>query len=212
MKKSGKLSKIIEKAKQQKIVLLISALYNFVWSILKIIYGAFSQAYFFCVSGVSTLLFGFIKRIYLKHYNSIDYAQKQEKSITIATLLIVSSTLFALYMSRMFFSSAVKEYGKILSISIATFSFAELGFSIYNFVKAKKSQDILLQSLKGCSLASSCFAICQTQVALLSATQTSANFFNGLTGVILGVFSAFIGVYLLIKIDHSKDNSFDEST
>lgn len=207
MKKNGKIARWIEKAKQKKIVLLISALYNFVWSICKIVYGAFTQAYFFCVSGVSTLLFGFIKRIYLKNYQSINFAEKQQKSITIATLLIVSSTLFALYMSRMFFSSASSEYGKILSITIATFSFVELGFAIYNFVKAKKTQDILLQSLKGCTLASSCFAICQTQVALLSATKTNANFFNGLTGVIFGTFAVLIGVYLLIKIDKSKQES-----
>ena len=62
---------------------------------------------------------------------------------------------------------------------------------------AKKSNDILLQSLKGCSLASSCFAIALTQVALLSATNTNANFFNGITGVVMGVFSALIGIYLM---------------
>lgn len=189
--------KIKEKAKQIN-VLLISVIYNFVWAVCKIVFGVFSGLYFFCISGASTLLFGFTKQVYLKH-QSLDNDEKVGKSITIAILLIISSALFTFYMARLFFIDDTKQYGLILSIAIATFSFTELGLSIYNFTKAKRTNDLLLQSFRGCNLASSCFAIVLTQVALLSATQSTNNNLNGLTGVILGGFSILIGVYILIQ-------------
>ena len=134
----AKLSYAKKQAKQKQIVLLVSAAYNFVWAICKILFGVFSFSYFFCVSGATTLLFGFIKRIYLKNNTNSDTSEKIGKSITIGILLIVSSALFTFYMGRLFFISEIKNYGLILSISIATFSFAELGISIYNFIQAKK--------------------------------------------------------------------------
>lgn len=198
MKFKEKILSLKDKAKQKHIVLLISLIYNFVWAVCKIIFGVFSASYFFCISGASTLLFGFIKKVYLKHFNNEDLNEKLGKSITIAILLIISSALFTFYMARLFFINEAKEYGMILSIAIATCSFTELGFALYNFYQAKKTNDTLLQSFRGCSLASSCFALVLTQVALLSACETPSNTYNGITGVILGSFSILIGVYLLI--------------
>ena len=49
-------NRITEKAKQHKIVLLISLVYSFIWAVCKIIFGAFTYSYFFCISGASTLI------------------------------------------------------------------------------------------------------------------------------------------------------------
>lgn len=204
MSNNDKLNSLISKIKQKNILLLLSVVYSYTWAICKIIFGVFTFSYFFCISGASTLLFGFIKKIYLTNYKSNDFNEKCGKSITISILLIISSSLFTFYMAKFFFVEDIQSYGLILSIAIATFSFAELGISIYNFTRAKDSQDILLQSFRGCNLSSSCFAIVLTQVALLSATQTSNNFFNGLTGVIMGSFAILIGIYLLIKSIQAK--------
>lgn len=198
-----------EKAKQYHIVLLSSLVYNFVWAVCKIIFGVFTKGYFFCVSGASTLLIGFVKRVYLKNYYKDDFDLKKGKSITIAILIIISSALFGFYMARLFFIDSITEYGLIMSISIATFSFGELGFAIYNFVKARKNKDILQQSFRGCSLASSCFAITLTQVALFSAMETPANNLNALTGIIASALAILIGVYLLVKALKLKKDAID---
>lgn len=199
MKQQNKIFALVEKAKQKKVVLLLSLIYNFVWAICKIVFGAYCAQYFFCVSGASTLLIGFVKRVYLKHHKSDDLEEKRGKSVIISILLIASAALFTFYMARLFFISDAKEYGLILSISIAAFSFAELVLSICNFLKASKTNDILFISLKGCGLASSCFAIVLTQVALLSATGSTNNFYNALTGVIFGSFAIIIGIIILVK-------------
>ena len=199
------LKQILKKAKHKNIVLLLSLIYNFTWAVCKIIFGVYTFSYFFCISGISTLLFGFIKKIYLKNINIDNFYNKKKKSIAISILLIISSSLFTFYMARLFFIPSKLNYGLITSIAIATFSFTELGLSLHSFIKAQKTNDLALQSLKSCSLASSCFAIVLTQVALLSATQTSSNFYNGLTGVIFGIFAILIGVYSLIKSKNAQD-------
>lgn len=202
----NKILNLIKKAKHKNIVLLLSLIYNFVWAACKIIFGFINFSYFFCVSGISTLLFGFMKKIYLKNFNIDNFYERKKKSISISILLIVSSSLFTFYMARLFFIPTISNYGLITSITIAAFSFTELGLSLHNFLKSKKSNDPLLQSIKSCSLASSCFAITLTQVSLLSATNTSNNFYNGLTGVIFGIFAILIGIYSLVKSKTAKDN------
>lgn len=206
MSGNEKFKSLINKAQQKKIFLLLSLIYNFVWAVCKIVFGAISGLYFFCVSGGSTILLGFTKKVYLKNYKTDDMTKKRNKSINIAILLLISSVLFIIYMARLFFIQDSKEYGLILSIAIATFSFAECGMSIYFFLKAHKTDDVLLQSFKGCSLASSCYAIVLTQVALLSATGTEGNLYNAVTGVIFGAFALAIGIYVLTKAIASKQN------
>lgn len=191
--------------KSKNVFIICSLIYSFVWSVCKIVFGVISSAYYFCISGVSTLLIGFVKKIYLSNQKS-EQEQKIIKSTTISILIIISSALFVFYMARLFFITETKEYGLIMSITIAFFSFTELTISIINFVKAKKSNDLLLQSYKGCSLVSSCFAIVLTQVALLSATKSTNNVNNAITGVVLGGFAVLVGVYLLINaIKRSKE-------
>ncbi len=195
-----------ERIKEQHLVLIFSAIYSFVWAVCKIVFGVISKGYFFCVSGASTLLLGFVKRMYLKNYANDDFELKKGKSITIAILIIISSTLFGFYMARLFFFDNMRQYGLIMSIAIAAFSFGELGIAIYNFVKAKKSNDILQQALRGSSLASSSFAITLTQVALLSAMETPAGNYNALTGLLASAFSIMVGVYLLTKFVKEVEN------
>lgn len=181
-------------------------LYAFAWSICKILFGAFSGAYFFCVSGASSLLFAFVKKIYLHNYEKDDQAEKRGKSITIAILMLVSGVLFTIYMARLFFVEDNQQYGLIMSIAIATASFVELGFSIFYVTKAVKTTDLLLQAFRGCNLVSSCYAIVLTQTALLSATNTPANNYNAITGIVFGLISIAIAVWCLCIFSKSKNN------
>ncbi len=205
MKIKEKLTNLTKKAKESKIFLLFSILYSFIWGTCKIIFGFITSAYFFAVSGATTLIFGFIKNIYSKNFKIESLKNKQKKSINISILLLISSFLFTFYMSRLFFIPENSNYGLILSITIATFSFTELSISIYNFFKAKKTTDILLQSFRCYNLVSSSFAIVLTQVALLSATNTPSPFFNALTGVCFGFFSILIAIYILLKSLKTKN-------
>lgn len=200
MKTTNGLNNLYISLKSKNALLIVSTIYSYVWATYKIVFGAYSFSYFFCISGASTLLFGFIKLVYLKNYSNSDFDELKGKSITLATLLLLSSALFTFYSLHSLFIGETKEYGLITSLAIATFSFAELGISIFKVIKAKNAQNLLLKTFRGCNLASSCFAIVLTQIALLSTTKTEANFYNALTGLVFGLFAIFIAIYLLIYL------------
>ena len=187
------------KLKQGKATMWASMVYAFAWSICKILFGVFSGAYFFCVSGASNLLFAFVKKLYLHNFEKDDKTEKQGKSVTISILMMISGVLFTIYMARLFFVDDIQQYGLIMSITIATASFVEFGLSIFYVVKASKTTDLLLQSFRGCNLISSCYAIVLTQTALLSATNTQANDYNAITGIMFGLISIGISIIYLIN-------------
>lgn len=74
-----KLLSLRDKLVQKKIFLKLSLIFNFVWAVCKIIFGVVTFSYFFCVSGASTILFGFVKKVYIKYFNSNDYDEKRTK-------------------------------------------------------------------------------------------------------------------------------------
>lgn len=199
------ISSVLINKKTKTAWLVASMLYSLVWSTAKIVFGVWFKLYFFCVSGASGLLLGFIKYIYLKNSKLADTEEKKGESITIGVLLIVSSLLFVIFMARLFFTSDNSSYGLIWSITIALFSFLEMGLSIYNYYIARKTDDILLMSFRCCNLASGCFAIVLTQVALLSATNSPSDVYNGITGVVFGLVAVMIGVYCVINATKSQN-------
>lgn len=163
----------------------------------KIFFGIFTLSFSFCISGANTLSFGVIKQIFLKRK---DKPNNNNQALAISILLIISGILFTAYMSRLFFIDTSPRYGLIISIAIAGFAFAEFGLSIYKCIRAKNSQNILLQSYRAYNLVSSSFAIVLTQIALLSATQTAGNIYNAITGITLGGFSIIVGCYMCHRV------------
>lgn len=143
-----------DKAKRVKLITLLTMIYNFVWAISKIIFGTFSMQYFFCLSGASTLMIAFIKRMFYTNYQHEDQKLVCKKSIVIGVLLAIIGVVYIVYMARLFFIEEQKSISLIASIAIATFSFGELGIAVYNLTKATRKKDILLSSLRSCHLVS----------------------------------------------------------
>lgn len=188
-----------------KIITYTTMVYNFFWSILKIFFGVFMNSFLYCISGVYTLLFGFIKKIFLSNHANKE-VNLETKSIIIGVLLTISGFAFGLYMGRLFFVSYEANYGLIWSIAIAGCSFVELGLAIFNLRKARKGDDILLFSLRCCNLSASFFAIVLTQVALLSATKAeNTSFSNAITGVVASILVVVLG-FVVIGISLHKKN------
>lgn len=194
-----------DKTKRIKFITFLTMIYNFIWSVAKIIFGVFSTMFFFCLSGVMTLLIGFIKKIFYNNIEHDSFKIKYKKSQIINILLIIIGILFIVYMLKLIFFPESSSYSLIASITIAAFSFGELGVSIYNIVQARKSKDILLTNLRNCNFASALFAIVLTQTAILSAQGVDASLYNVITGSIAG-FVVVIAVInlILLKINKQK--------
>ena len=195
-----------DKTKRIKFITFLTMIYNFIWSVAKIIFGVFSTMFFFCLSGVMTLLIGFIKKIFYNNIEHDSFKIKYKKSQIINILLIIIGILFIVYMLKLIFFPESSSYSLIASITIAAFSFGELGVSIYNIVQARKSKDILLTNLRNCNFASALFAIVLTQTAILSAQGVDASLYNVITGSIAGFVVVVIAVInlILLKINKQK--------
>lgn len=189
--------------KRIKFLTTTTMIYNFVWAVCKIVFGALMSAYLFCISGAYNILIGFAKKTFLSNRNrSVD---KNTKSLVIGILILISGFVYAFYTASFFIWPKESDYGLILSIAIATCSFVELGLAIYNIMKAKQKKDILLFSLRSCNLATAAYAMVLTQIALLSATGTeNVSNFNAITGIIAGTVAIAIASAVIIKSQEHK--------
>ena len=193
-------STLKDKSKRTVIITFLTMLYNFFWSIAKILLGALSGGYFFCASGVVTLLIGSIKYIFYRNHDHDSMNVKTQKSIKICILLIAIGLLYAGYMSTLFVYPQLEQYDVIVAIAIATFSFIELAISIRNALIDRKKGDTLLSALRNCNLASAIFAIVLTQVALMTSQGEDASIGSAISGIIAGVIVVIIAVIYLIKL------------
>lgn len=189
-----------DKQRRIKLFTLLGLLYNIVWSVGKVLFGIFTRAFFFSISGIYTLFIGIIKSLFYRHYKKTDIKKEFKVSIAMGVLIIISALAFVLYMARLFFIDDDMTYGQITSIAIAAFSFSELGISIGNFVRSVKAEDMMLTGLRSCNVASGFYAIVLTQVAITSACGTPNSKGNALGGTVFGLCALAMGVALLVQI------------
>lgn len=181
-----------------QVITFVTMVYNFFWSIGKILFGIFWHGYIYVLSGGYTLLIGFSKRIFVKHHNK--EFNKETKSIIMGVLILISGCAFAVYTGTFLVWHQINTFGLIWSIFLAACSFVEMGIAIFNLSRVKKKNDIMLSALRCCNFVSAMFAIVITQVAILSATnQNDVSLFNACTGIVVGVAATFIGIYIIAK-------------
>ena len=181
--------------KKHIIIVLLTTIYNYVWGFLKIILGIFATGLLYTLSGLDTIFVAISKHIYLKNISK----RRKHTPLVIASFIVLIGLLYTLYAVRLFFmEDEIKEYSLILAITIALFSFIELGIAINNlFIKERK--DLLNLSFRSLSFSLALFAINNTQNALLMALGKPNNFADGIFGVISGSITILLGIFVLIK-------------
>lgn len=92
----------------------------------------------------------------------------------------------------------------ILAITIALFSFIELGISIYQLYKSKGKNDLVNTSFRIMNLSISLFSLVNTQSSIFMALNKVNNKANGSFGILVGSITILLGLYLVIKIIRSK--------
>lgn len=193
--------------KRHKLIVAIGLIYSYVWGITKIILGIFVLGFLYCLSGIDTLFIGISKHIYLKNLEK----KSRKASIIVSSFIVLIGLIYALYAIRLFFlENIVKEYSTILAISIASFSFVELGIAIKNLFKKSMNTEPLVLSFRTLSFSVALFAIVNAQNAILMATSHPDNFADGLFGVLAGLIAVIIGLYSLhytIFFDNKKNDT-----
>ena len=184
-----------DSTKRHQAIVLLTSLYNYAWGTIKILFGIFTLSFLYSLSGVDTIFVAIAKHIYLKNIGK----DSKKVSLFISTFIVLIGIAYLLLAISLFFlENQIKEYSIIIAITIAFFSFLDLGIAIRQFIKTPKKNSIAL-NFRILNLSLALFAIVNTQNATLMAKGSPNNIADGIFGVIAGTLTVLAGTFLLIK-------------
>ena len=127
------------------------------------------------------------KRIKAYRYSGIMF---------ILLTLALSGIIVLIYTSNMYF-----EYAGLLIYAAAAFVFYKLALAIYNIFKARKQEDLYIQSIRNINLVSAVVSVLVLQVAMFQAfsPENNTSVANGLTGGLVSAIILSLGIYMIIK-------------
>lgn len=178
----------------------ITSFFNFVWFAFRLITGICFNSIFLIVSAGFSFCNGSVRRMCYKSINRYDDSLKTLQKFRNGGLILTAASLCYIgYSTFMIFVPTNFQYGMIISIAIATFSFTNLVLAIIGIVKTK-GKNILLREIKVTNLAAALTNIVLTQIAILSFTfAEDASLYNGLMGIGVGFIILIMGVVLSIR-------------
>lgn len=103
---------------------------------------------------------------------------------------------------QMIFDEKGFEYGEYMIYVSALYAFIKIGMSIYNFIKAQKQKDLIIESARNINLIDSAVSILALQTAMLytfSGGAMDVSLANTLTGSAVTVCTYSVAIYMIIK-------------
>lgn len=180
----------------------ISMTINLLWAGLKLVFGSVIGSVFLSISGLYTAFIAMAKSAF---FDGLRLAKNSYEELRhfkrIAWVLFFAGVLYLFYILEFFIQPRIQSYNTIISITIALFAFCEIGFSVWGLFRSKKTNDLLLNGLKLINLSSALSALVLTQIALLSlSVESNVSLpYNTLTGMLVGIITMAIAIYMLIK-------------
>lgn len=172
-------------------------LWKLVMSIISTSFFMFANALFSCGIGVA-------------RYTALKMDGKSpEEQIRlyrrVAAILSLSGLCYVGYSIRLFFGGTASQYGQIMGIAIACYTFVEFGIQIRELLKLRKNHDMESESLRLTSFSTILISFVLTQTALMSFSEPGEhNFSNGLAGVIFGGLVILVGLIAQLRCWHFK--------
>ena len=140
---------------------------------------------------------------------------KQAKTYRISGILfIVLTVAFSGIMLLTYKINTHFEYAGLIIYAVALFTFYKLGLAIFNIFKARKQDDLYIQSIRNINLASALISIVVLQVAMFQAfsPENNLNYANAITGGVMCLIILILGVYMFINANNTIKNLNKEQT
>lgn len=165
---------------------------NIVIGLLKILFSVVTSSLSFLISSIYSLSIGITKK---NIFQNIKY-----KYIIAGIMLIISSILYINYSIYVIHDHKLYNYNIYTALLIAVTTFTEIVISIVGIIKSKNN-DCNDQVSKLTNLATALISLTLTQTAILSFTRVGEDmsYYNGQSGIIFGLISMLIGIYIIIK-------------
>ena len=165
--------------------------------------------YYLCLSVMKGNVFNSMR----KYNTDIKRARAYRYCGIIFILLTIalSGIIVLIYTSNMAF-----EYAGLMIYAVAAYTFYKLGIAIYNIFKARRYDNLYIQSIRNINLVSALVSILVLQVALFQAFAPEHNqgVANGLTGGAVAIVILALSIFMIYKanklLESSKGNTIDE--
>ena len=110
--------------------------------------------------------------------------------------IALSAIVLLMYKSNMYF-----EYAGLMIYVVATFTFYKMSLSIYNIFKAKKHDNLYIQTIRNINLASACVSMLVLQVAMFQSfsPESNAGLANAFTGAGISIVILILGIFMIIR-------------
>lgn len=177
---------------------------NMVVGIGKLVMGIASLSLFTCVSALYTFGMVIAKSFALAGIQKAKTKQEQYHYYCLSgIILVLASLLFIAYSVRLFLHPATSVYSMYAALTIATFTFAELGINIRGIIVERHNHMPLFHAIKMINLASALICLVLTQTAILSFSDTQITVppaANGLIGIVMGAAATIIGIAMIVRV------------
>ena len=120
---------------------------------------------------------------------------------TCGILFILLTLAFSGIIVLIYKTNSYFEYAGLLIYAVAAYTFLNLTVAICNLFKARRQDDLYVQTMRNINLANAVVSIVVLQVALFQAFSPESNlgFANGLTGGAVSAIILLLGIYMIQK-------------
>lgn len=187
----------------------LSMLLNAFIALGKIGVGIYSFSLFLCVGGFYNIGIGLAKYIMVKSHNETEQRRHYK---WVGIIILVASAVYMVYCGNMAVQNKANiSYSLITGITIATFTFTEIGMAAYGIWAAKKMKNLTLSAAKKINLVTALVSVVLTQSALLglSGVENAARY-CGWVGLLFGGISAIVGLLMILEVRRKKSSPLPE--
>lgn len=185
-----------------------SILLNLGLALGKLAVGVVSGSIFLCINAFYNAGMAAAKRTalygYRKGHPDAETNEPQREypaCLAVGAIVLASSAIYIIYCLRLFLFGSDTRYSDIVSITIAAFTFTEIGLAVYGVAGLRHGREPAMLAVKLVNLATSLISLVLTQSALLSFTaEGDSSFYNGLSGMLFGGCAMLIGLGMMLRV------------
>jgi hypothetical protein len=202
---------ISKKAIRLNWLIIFSLVINLSYAIYNLYLGITSLSIWFGLMFLYYLILGLMKLFSLIRKNKYSTDDKKQyqvmRIIGIVFFFLVIILSCSLTLTLKF--SLYKSHTTIIMISIAAYTFYKVIIAIINLVKARKSQDITLYTIRNINIAEALVSLLNLQMTMYQSFNTEEEnnilIMNIITSCVVGLLISFFGIRMIIvSVKHLK--------
>ncbi len=168
--------------------------------LIKIVMSIISSSFFMFANALFSSGIAVARYEALKMWE-LERGMQLKKAVNVSAVIIFSGLCYVCYSVRLFFSGSPGEYGMVMALAIACYTFVDFTIQIVEIIRLRHDGSLEAEALRVVSLCSIlvCFVLTQTAIMSFSA-DGDHHISDGIGGVVFGSLVTGVGaIYLVIN-------------